>query len=304
MICHCYDHTVNFFLTLAFFNSVWGTDHTLKRRKQKKGPILPSSGAIGASAVTCWQLLATCQLFSRSQWHLELIVLSREDCVPHDWIFQNQLHSPQFSSSLPSEQSLVLSQRQDWEMHRPSPHWNWKGPHEPDTWPGGLRRAQGDSSRPSLQSTRPSHSLFLGRQTSVGPQEKPSQCWQEASSLPSPQWSSPSQSKSRAKQRALLQVNSSSLHRRGPVERDSTQQVSSLRSDLSDLSSPLARFHTKRKQRQKQRSSQHWCFDSSSYLLHLPWLFLLFASVLFLFFLIDYHKVNFFYIQQSVSGNK
>lgn len=184
-------------------------------------------------------------LYENKQWPLIKASAKSLTCIQiwrHLWLFQTQSHLPQFFSSLPSEQSLMLSQRKAREMHRPSPHWNWKSAHEPDTWPRGPGRVQSsrDSSRLSLQSTRPSHTLPLDRQTSVGPQEKAVQFWQEASSLPSPQLSSPSQRKRWGKQRALLQVNSSSMHPRWPVERVVTwTQVSKAVSVLVLLTFPL-----------------------------------------------------------------
>lgn len=116
---------------------------------------------------------------------------------------QTVSHSPQLCSSPPSEQSIELSHLQVWGMHCPSPQWN-----SDDLHVGGEPHNSGVSSRPSLQSTRPSHSWFVDRQVSDGPQEKAVQFWQEVSSLPSPQFSMPSQRKRREMHRLLWQANS------------------------------------------------------------------------------------------------
>lgn len=131
-------------------------------------------------------------------------------------------HSPQLSSSLPSEQSAELSHLQLWLMHFPSPHWNWD-PGQPEEV-CGCGRAEPHiflvSSRPSLQSVCPSHSVCPGRQASDGPQEKKPavQFRQEASSLLSLQSSTPLQRKRVGMQcLLLLQENSSFLHNSLPA---------------------------------------------------------------------------------------
>ena len=64
-------------------------------------------------------------------------------------------HSPQLSSSLPSEQSAELSHLQLWLIHFPSPHWNWDPGHPEEVC--GCGRAEPHiflvSSRPSAHHT-------------------------------------------------------------------------------------------------------------------------------------------------------
>lgn len=129
---------------------------------------------------------------------------------------------PQLSSSLPSEQSALLSHLQVWGTHWPSPQSNSDTSQE-----GALSRLAGlkshnswISSRPSLQSMCPSHNRRLCRQRSAGPQEKrpAAQLGQECSSLPSPQSSTPLHDKREGRHRLLLrQENSSFLQPSWPV---------------------------------------------------------------------------------------
>lgn len=122
--------------------------------------------------------------------------------------------SQQFFSSLPSLQSGSPSQRHFLCMHSPEPHCISLGEHLAGGV--GLRpQRSGDSSDWSWQSTSSSHSQLLGMHvlfpqgTSLGPQEDGAQ---SCSSLPSPQSSSPLQTKLRDTQRPLAQVNSRGAH--------------------------------------------------------------------------------------------
>lgn len=126
------------------------------------------------------------------------------------------VNSPQLTSSLPSVQSIEMSHLQVWGTHWPSPHRNSADLHV-CTFSRDEPHNFRDSSLPSLQSACPSHSWLLDRHLSDGPQEKAVQLWQDISSLPSPQWSVPSQRKSREMHRLLRQANSSFPHNSRPV---------------------------------------------------------------------------------------
>lgn len=169
------------------------------------------AGAVSGSIPFTW--------WNSLRWKLNISMWTERSTFP---LFMKPSHSPQLASSLPSEQSAEWSHLQLWRMHRPSPHWNSDVVHAGGVWGRGRDKPHNslDSSRPFLQSDRPSHSVFPGRQVSDGPQEKKPavvQLWQEASSLPSPQLSTPSQRRCRDMQPPLLQANSSFLHHTRPV---------------------------------------------------------------------------------------
>ncbi len=136
-------------------------------------------------------------------------------------------HLQQFFSSLPSLQSGSPSQRHFLWIHSPEPHCISLGEHLAGGV--GLRpQRSGDSSDWSWQSTSSSHSQLLGMQvlfpqgTSLGPQEEGAQ---SCSSLPSPQSSSPLQTKLRETQRPLAQVNSRGAHVMLPKQEDTGKHL-------------------------------------------------------------------------------
>lgn len=167
---------------------------------------LPSTAAI-ADLCFCCTLLPT---FASSGSHMMGCVTQ----YMHTGL--TLVNSPQSTSSLPSAQSVELSHLQEWGTHWPSPHQNSDGLHVCTSGRNEPHNSR-DSSLPSLQSARPSHSWILDRHLSDGPQEKAVQLWQDVSSLPSPHWSLPSQRKCREMHRPVWQANSSFPHNGWPA---------------------------------------------------------------------------------------
>lgn len=149
------------------------------------------------------------------------LLLTTSTFYPRKWSCTSH-HSPQFSSSLPSEQSFEWSHLQAWRMQWPFLHGNSDAAHLGDACGRVWAKPHNSSvsSRPSLQSVCLSQTLFLGRQASDGPQEKKPavQFMQEASSLPSAQSSTPLHKKSIDMHLLLWQANSPLVHHTWPVK--------------------------------------------------------------------------------------
>ncbi len=134
------------------------------------------------------------------------------------------INVPQFSSSLPSSQSLMLSHLPELGTQRPFEHTNCDLVHV-------CAHVSNCSSAPSEQSGLPSQIQREETQRAAATQwkEPPVQFKQEISSLPSPQSSTPSQRRFRGTHLPLSHTNCSMLHSGKPAKDESKNSCLVLR---------------------------------------------------------------------------